>query len=134
MAETKNRKTTAKKPSTTKTNRKEKNMNSKKLGKFAFLAGIILAVVIAIWPEPTDWSFWLLIILGLVGGYLRVSKASESHFILLAIGLSLFGGIIGDFPTLGTLFVDIFDGLNSFLGSAVIAVVVRNIIGWFRQS
>ncbi len=108
-------------------------MNSKKFGKYTFLAGIILAVVIALWPEPTEWSFWLLIILGLVGGYARISKASESHFILLTIGLAFFGSILGDFPTLGNFFVDIFDGLTQFLGAAVVAVVVRNIVGWFRK-
>ena len=107
-------------------------MNSKKLGKYSFSAGLILAIVIALWPEPTEWSFWLLTILGLVGGYLRVSKASESHFILLTIGLFLFGGLLGDFPTLGLFLVDIFDGLSSFLGAAVIAVVVRNVVSWLR--
>ncbi len=107
-------------------------MDSKKFGKYTFLAGVILAIVIALWPEPAEWAPWLLIILGLVGGYTRISKTSESHFILLTIGLTLFGDVVGEFPTLGNVVVDIFSGLSLFLGAAVVAVVVRNIIGWFR--
>ncbi len=131
MAESK--KATTKKSSPAKSSSKGNKMDSKRFGKYSFLAGVVLAVVIALLPDPSDWAYWLLILLGLVGGYHRVSKASESHFILLTIGLSFFGGVIGEFPTLGSFFVDIFDGLTLFMGAAVVAVVVRNIIGWFRN-
>ncbi len=133
MAESKSKKSTTKKSSSVKSSEKGKAMNSKTFGKFTFLAGVVLAIVIALWPDPSQWAFWLLIVLGLVGGYTRISKASESHFILLTIGLHFFGGILGDFPTLGSFFVGIFDGLSQFLGAAVVAVVVRNVFGWFRK-
>jgi hypothetical protein len=128
-----NKPTPKKKPTSKKSTTKGSAMDSKKLGKYLFWAGVILAVVLALWPEPEDWAYWLLVIFGLVGGYTRVSKDSETHFIVLALGLSVFGSIIGEIPTLGEFLVDIYEGISIFMGAAVIAVVTRNIIGWFRS-
>ncbi|MDA1330353.1 MAG: hypothetical protein O3B43_04725 [Chloroflexi bacterium] len=107
-------------------------MNSMQIGKYSFWAGIILAIVIALWPEPAEWAPWLLIVLGLVGGYVRVSEESESHFFIMTIALALFYNVLLDLPTLGLFLTDVFASIVTFLGAAVVAVVFRNILGWFR--
>lgn len=109
-------------------------MDSKTIGKYAFWAGLILAVVVALVPEEnmSEWAVWVMIILGLVGGYLRVSEKSETHFFVMTMALALFSNSLGDLPTIGDFITDILAGVVTFLGAAVIAVAVRNVISWFR--
>lgn len=108
-------------------------MDVKMIGKYAFLLGIVLAVIIGVVPAESmsEWVVWLMILLALVGGWLHISKESESHFILLTIGLALFYGALFDLPSLGETFTGIFDQLTTFFGVAILAIVVRNIFGWF---
>jgi hypothetical protein len=107
-------------------------MDSKTIGKYVVWAGIILAVVFAIWPEPADWAPWLLVLLGLVGGYMWVAKEDETQFFIMVIALHLFNDVLYQLPTIGNVFGDIFSALALFLGAAAIAVVVRIIVNWFR--
>jgi asparagine N-glycosylation enzyme membrane subunit Stt3 len=132
MAEAIKKKSTAKKSTSAKSTSKGNNKDSQKFGKYVFWAGVILAVVIALWPEPQEWSIWLLIVLGLLGGYMRISKKSEIHFIVMAVGLKTFTEIIGVFPTLGEFMGNIFSALSFFMGAAVLSIVFRNVIGWFK--
>ena len=133
MANPPKKKAASKKSSSAKATSKGNQMDSKKLGKYLFWAGVILAVILALWPDPEEWAFWLMIILGLVGGYTRVSKSSETHFIILTLGLTFFSDILSEIPTLGDFLVDIFGGIALFMGAAVVAIVFRNIVGWFRS-
>lgn len=109
-------------------------MEPKTIGKYAFWLGLILAVLIALVPEEnmSEWVVWAMILLGLVGGYLRVSKESELHFFMMTLALAVFSDALFALPTVGEFLTDILFGVATFLGAAVIAVVVRNIVSWFR--
>jgi len=107
-------------------------MNSQTLGKYAFWLGLILAVVIALVPDINDGVVWAMIVIGLIGGYLRISEKSEMHFFLLALALNATKDSLEFLPTIGDFLTDILFGISVFLGAAVIAVVFRNIVGWFR--
>lgn len=132
MAESKKSGTETKKSSPSESTGEGKNMDTKRIGKYIFWVGIVLALVFAIWAESPDWIPPLLIVLGLLGGYMRISKVSEVHFIVLSIGLAFFGNVLAEFSTFGTFLTDLIGGLIFFLGGAVLALVVRNIISWFR--
>jgi len=107
-------------------------MTSSTLGKYAFWVGLVLAVVIALVPDLDPGFTWAMIVLGLIGGWLRVSEKSESHFFLMTLALAVFSGSLSALPTIGDFITDILDGATTFLGAAVLAVAFRNIIGWFR--
>jgi hypothetical protein len=107
-------------------------MDSKTVGKYVFWAGVILAFIFALWPDPADWAPWLLLLLGFAGGYMRVSKESETHFFVMTIALYVFSDLLYELPTIGQVLGDIFSSIGLFLGAAVLAVIVRNVIGWFR--
>lgn len=132
MAESKKSSNETKKSSPSKSKGAEKNMDTQRIGKYIFWVGIVLALIFALWAESPDWIPSLLIVLGLLGGYMRISKVSEVHFIVLSIGLAFFGNVLAEFSTFGTFLTDLIGGLIFFLGGAVLALVVRNIISWFR--
>jgi hypothetical protein len=107
-------------------------MSSTMLGKYAFWVGLVLAIVIALVPDLDPAFTWVMIVLGLIGGYLRVSEKSETHFFLMTLSLAVFSGSLAELPTIGAFITDILDGATTFLGAAVVAIAFRNILGWFR--
>ena len=107
-------------------------MTSQTVGKYAFWLGIILAVVIALVPDINEGVVWAMIILGLIGGWLRVSEKSETHFFLMTLALATFSGSLSELPTIGEFITNALNGATTFLGAAVVAVAFRNIVSWFR--
>lgn len=122
------------KPKSSKPTTKGQRMDSQSIGKYAFWVGLILAVIIAIVPEGdmSPWVTWAMLVLGLVGGWLRVSEKSEMHFLLLTLALFATANSLEALPSFGEVITGILTSIATFLGVAVIAVVVRNIIDWFR--
>lgn len=134
MTEGSSKKTSSKK-STSKSS-KGRSMDIKSIGKYAFLLGIVIAVIIGLVPAESmsEWVIWLMILLALVGGWVHISREDETHFIILTIGLALFSRSLNQLPpSVGEGLTSVFDQLATFLGVAIIALVVRNILGWFRR-
>ena len=68
------------------------------VGKWAFIGGIVLAVVAA-FVTQTTWIYWVLAVLGLVVGFLNVTAEETKGFLLSAVpdpvGLGGSGNSIG---------------------------------------
>lgn len=106
-------------------------MDLKTLGKYSFIAGTALALLGAL-VDLGNGAVWILGLLGLFGGFTRVSKSSETHFLILALALHIFGPFIGTWPTpeIGAYIAAFFEGMDGLLGFAAIAVILRNIYHW----
>jgi hypothetical protein len=106
-------------------------MALKNIGKYAFMAGIALAVF-GVFTDPGNNGAILLGLLGLVGGFTRVSKGSETHFLVLALALHTLGPFIGTWPTpeIGENILLFLAGIDSLLAFAAIAVILRNLYHW----
>ncbi len=113
-------------------------------GRWIFLVGVAVSLLGGLFvalPTSTDpnvqtWLIYLLIVLGLVGGYLHIRKEDEHHFILLAVGVILTSVTIQPFsviPNVGDYLSAMLQFFSVYLGVVVIALAVRNIIGWFRS-
>ncbi len=115
-------------------------------GRWIFLIGAVVAllgglVVASPTADPNiqKWLIYVLIILGLVGGFLHITKEDEHHFILLAIGLAIFYQPFGIIPwkigdvTVGNYLTSMLQIFGLYLGVAVVAIVFRNVIDWFRS-
>lgn len=106
-------------------------------GRWAFLAGMVVAIVFGLIPNTSidpkiqEWAGYLLMALGIIAGYLHISKDSQHNFILLAVGLAIFSNSFGSIPTAGTYIVGMLSTLGFFFGVAVIGVVIHNIVDWF---
>lgn len=114
------------------------------VGKWIFLVGLVIALLGGLVvarpsgdPKLQDYLNYLLMLLGLVGGYLFVKKEDEHHFTLLALGLALFvalfGQTINSIPRAGSYVISAFYFVAFFLGVAFVAVLIRNIIAWFSD-
>ena len=107
-------------------------MDSNTIGRYALMAGIVLAVILALWPNTVDAALWLLIVIGFVAGYLGVAEENETHFFIMSVALFTFVTVLAEFPSIGEFLTQILEGTRTFFGAAVVALVVRNVIGWFR--
>lgn len=109
-------------------------------GRWIFLIGVVASLLGGIVvslpgtdPNIQQWLLWLLIALGVVGGYLHITKEDENHFIILAIGLAIFYQPFSAIPTVGNYIVSMLQLFTLFLGIAVVGIGVRNVIDWFKS-
>ncbi|MEK6918984.1 MAG: hypothetical protein AABW73_03000 [Nanoarchaeota archaeon] len=81
-----------------------KNSRSNAIGAWAFLIGVVLAIVLGLFQSSLGNVTWIpivLVLIGLVVGLLNVGAAENSNFLLASVSLVIV----------------------SFMGSAVLAVV-----------
>jgi hypothetical protein len=106
-------------------------MELKTIGKYAFIAGIVLALI-GVFADLGDTGLLLIGLLGLAGGFTRVSKASETHFLVLALALHTFSVAIGTWPTpeIGEYLAKFLAGADGLIAFAAIAVILRNLYHW----
>ena len=89
----------------------------KKAGHYAFIAGVVLAVLIALIPQLRgDIAVWILVILGVIVGLLNVTAKETVSFLVAALAL-----IIASSASALTL-ATIWTGLTSILGNVIIFV------------
>jgi ATP synthase protein I len=97
-----------------------------KIGKYAFIIGLVLAVVAALLLQAS-WVMWVLAVLGLVVGFLNVSKEETRSFLLAAIGLILAATSVQVLPLVGDLLTRIMSNLVVFIAPAVLVVALKSL-------
>jgi len=106
------------------------SMDRPAIARWAFILGLALAVIIALVTNIDDWVVWLMILVGLYAGWEFVAEEQEHHFFLVAISLVFFSQVLVDIPSVGKTLTALLTSLSTFFGAMVIALVVRNIVGW----
>ena len=110
----------------------------KKIGNYSFIIGVIIAVVLglaasALGEVATAWLTWLLIILGLVVGFLNVSGKETKEFLLVAVALVIVAfagsasGTLGNVQIIGGYLKGIFDAIMAFVVPATVVVGLKDI-------
>lgn len=102
-----------------------------KLGAWAFIIGLILAIIVAIISGGTtpEWAVIVLAILGIIVGLLNVKSSEVQKFLVAAIAFLL------SFSALGTILTKIalnwaaigafFNLLSIFMASAAAVVAIK---------
>jgi hypothetical protein len=103
----------------------------KHIGKWAFLVGLLAAVVIAVMAGTGVplWAILLLAIDGVIVGVLNVTEDEAPSFLIAAIAFMvsfmvfarLFGEVLGGFPVVGVVFTM----LNVFVAPAALIVALK---------
>ena len=103
----------------------------KHIGKWAFLVGLLAAVVIAVMAGTGVplWAILLLAIDGIIVGVLNVTEDEAPSFLIAAIAFMvsfmvfarLFGEVLGGFPVVGVVFTM----LNVFIAPAALIVALK---------
>ena len=91
-------------------------MKMEKYGEYAFLVGVLIAVVAGAVGFNNPAVALALAVLGLVVGFLNISEKETTAFLVAAIALTAAGASAG--TTLGTL-----NGIASGLGTALVGIV-----------
>jgi hypothetical protein len=96
---------------------KKSKGDMKKAGHYSFIAGIVLAVLMALVPQLRgDVVIWVLVILGVIVGLLNITNKETLGFLVSALAL-----IIASSASALTL-ATIWTGLTSILGNIIIFV------------
>ncbi|RMH17749.1 MAG: hypothetical protein D6696_14965 [Acidobacteria bacterium] len=95
------------------------------VGKYAFIAGLVLAVVAAFIGTSWSWLPWVLAILGLIVGFMNVGAGETKMFLLAAIGLLLSANAVASLPYVGGYLTDILNNVVVFIAAALLIVSLK---------
>lgn len=100
------------------------------LGSWAFIIGLIIAILVGLFAEVSGIIVTILVILGLIVGFLNISDKEVNKFLVAAIALIL-SGLAGDFlatiPAVGHLLERIVDNFVILVAPAAIVVSIKSI-------
>ena len=110
----------------------------KQIGNYSFIIGVIIAVVLGLAAPKlggaTAWLWSLLIVLGLVVGFLNVSGKETKDFLWVTIGLVVvaFAGSAqisswSNVQFIGPYLKGIFDSLLAFVVPASVVVALKEV-------
>lgn len=108
---------------------------AKSFGGWAFLIGVILAVVIGIIMKdaPPAWAPPVLMVIGLIVGLMNIAETEVKPFLMasaiLVIVSSLSGDTFGGLAGIGPMLTGVFNGLMSLFVPATIIVAIKSVFG-----
>ncbi len=102
-----------------------------KIGTWAFLIGVLIAVVAGLIPtfgqQPLAGQVaWVLVILGLVVGFLNIRAREAQEFLVACIAILIVAGM-GGLPPLGRTLGTILTNMIAFVAPAALLVSLRAI-------
>ena len=109
-----------------------------KLGHYSFIGGVIIAVVLglasdALGPSAAAWLASLLVVLGLIVGFLNVSGKETKEFMLVSVVLMIAAFVgngadtLGGVQYVGSYLSGIFTQILAFVVPATIVVGLKEI-------
>jgi hypothetical protein len=108
---------------------------SSSLGEYAFMTGVILAILLGLFPSlDSEGLSTLFLALGTIVGLVNVTKPETHNFLLAALALLIVGtGGLDQLPALGGYFAPIFFNITSFVAPAVVIVGLKAVLDATRD-
>lgn len=98
-----------------------------KLGSWAFIAGLILALLFG-FISGASWTVPVLVVLGLFVGFLNISERESTPFLVATIALLAAGTAnLSSIPSLGYYLEGILANVAVFVAPAAIVVAIKSI-------
>jgi len=100
--------------------------DTKEIGKWAFVFGVIIAIIGGIVAIPA--MAWILLVLGLIVGFLNVTAKETTEFLVATIALiviTLGAGGLGSAATVGAILAGVFQNIVTFIGPAALVVALK---------
>ena len=107
-----------------------------KIGELAFIVGVLIAVVVGLFQKNlagTNYQGWLillLVVLGLIVGFLNISEKETTPFLVAAVALLLTGTsgtTLGLIPKIGIYLAGIVEGIAVFVAPGAVVVALKAI-------
>ena len=102
-------------------------MNTSTIGKWVFLAGVIICVVAGIGVANHELLTIILAIAGVVVGILNVAGSETRTFLIAGIALVVSASSLDQLPYIGSYITAIMDYLVVFMAPAVLVVSLKSI-------
>lgn len=107
---------------------RKKAASTPKVGEWAFLVGLLLAIVLGLFPQAlsTTTVASVLVVLGIIVGLVNI-VAKESHDFLLASVALLVAGTAGYgiLPGVGTFLGAMLSNITTFVAPAAVIVAIK---------
>ena len=107
-------------------------MNTATIGKWAFIVGLVIAVLAGLFFQPA-WALWVLAILGVIVGLLNITAEDTRGFLLAAIALTLSATALNTIPIIGKAFELILPFVVAFVAGAMIVVAFKELFQTARS-
>jgi hypothetical protein len=107
-------------------------MKLETVGKWAFIIGLVLAVVVG-YIFQAEWVVWVLAILGVIVGLLNVTREDTERFLLAAIAFGLSVTALNTVPGLGPHITNILGYVAAFVAGAVVVVALKALFQTAQQ-
>lgn len=95
------------------------------IGGWAFLIGVILAVIFAFFDTMN--LAWIIVVLGLIIGLLNISEQETQKFLTAGVILVLVGWLAGDMFEPIMYLSEIFNNLVALFAPAVVVVALKSV-------
>ena len=103
-------------------------MNLSQIGRYLFLAGVVLAVVTGLVDLGIPHLGTILVVLGAVVGFLNVSGSESRTFLIAGIAFLATAGALNEVPLLGEHLAGIAGNLSAFAAPAVLIVALKSLL------
>jgi len=101
-------------------------LKNEQIGGWAFIIGLVIAVLAGLVTVPAYLSTWVLVILGLIVGFLNIGDKETTSFLIAAIALLVVGGAgLGAIPTVGGYLESVLTFVVVFVAPAAVVVAVK---------
>jgi hypothetical protein len=100
----------------------------RRIGTWAFIAGILLSILAGLGQLKEAWPIWLLGALGLVVGWLNIRRREIREFLLAAIALNFSANAFQVLPAVGVYVTDILSNIVVFISAALLFIAARVLI------
>lgn len=107
-------------------------MNRQSIGKWAFIVGLVIAVLAGLLFQP-EGAIWILAVLGVVVGILNVAAEETRSFLLASIALTLSATALNTLPFIGTALSLILPFVVAFVAGATIVVALKELFTTARK-
>jgi hypothetical protein len=107
-------------------------MNLSMVGKWAFIVGLVIAVLAGLFYQP-DWAVWVLAILGVIVGLLNITAEETRGFLIASIALTLSATALNTIPVVGDAFSYILPFVVAFVSGAMIVVALKELFAAGRK-
>jgi zinc transporter ZupT len=107
-------------------------MNRELIGKWAFIIGLVLAVLAGIFFQP-GWAIWVLAILGVIVGLLNVTAEETRGFLLASIALTLSATALNTLPVIGAVLSYVLPFVVAFVAGGMIVVALKELFQTARR-
>jgi len=99
-----------------------------KIGHWSFLIGIVLAIIAGFVPQlQTPTITWVLVLLGLIVGFLNITAKEVQEFLIATIALVIAADAAADIIALGLTMSMILSNIVTFVFPAALLVALKAI-------